>query len=527
VNIGGRLTLTSGNTAIDGATIIIDPQVGGAHLGSGNHVFGAASVAGITMSAGTLTVVDPLAGSGPGREFLMIAGTGHKTFSGGTIYLGDGLSNASGSTDGFEIVTGGVMLHNLGVNNQQNGSNRFVSLLSSPLTLNGSLTIHNGGELNANGQAVSLAGHWVNDGVFVPGTGTVTFNGTSQTLSRGPAGVVATETFNSVIVAPGAILDTGEDLVAAAGALTQEGALVRTSPGQVVTSGGDPVSFVDARGTGAAILTQTAGPDMGSTTVRTVSNQLPPACNGATFGPLSRPVRRWYEIVPANSGGAATVRLYYRAADPDERNGANADAVEIFHCEPSGWRKLSGACARGSDANGSYVELPGATGFSRFALAEPSPSAVRLDDFQATADPAAGAIDLTWQTAQETNNRGFNLWRGVDEAAPDMQLNAAIIPSQAPGGALGAGYAYTDTRALVPGTTYFYWLEDIGLDGAATRHEPAGVTYAGPTALALRTLRAEPATGLEVTTYAVLAAVAALALAGFVDAVRAAVRRQR
>ena len=314
----------------------------------------------------------------------------------------------------------------------------------------------------------------------------------------------------------------------ACGALTQNGVLVRTSLGQSVTNGGGAVTFVDARNANAAIVTQTAGIDMGSTTVRTVSNQLPPACNGMTFGPLSKPLKRWYDITPAvNAGGAATVRLYFRTANPDERNGANAAAVEIFHCEPSGWKKLTGPYARGSDGGGSYVELPGVTSFSRFALAEPAPLAVMLDSMAATHTLAADAIAVTWATAQEIDNQGFNLWRGVSPDGPDLQLNDAIIPSQAPGSALGASYIYTDTRDLLPGTTYFYWLEDVSLGGAATRHEPVGVTYAAPTAVTLRSLRAGPASGLEVTTYVTIAIVTALALAGLADAACATVRRRK
>ncbi len=119
------------------------------------------------------------------------------------------------------------------------------------------------------------------------------------------------------------------------------------------------------------------------------------------------------------------------------------------------------------------------------------------------------------------NNRGFNLWRGTLPAGPDLKLNAAIIPSQAPGGALGAGYAYTDTFDLLAGTTYYYWLEDVSLDGALARHEPVSVTYTGPTAVTLRSLRAGPAAGTEVTAGAVMSMVAALALSG-IGAVRAA-----
>ena len=48
---------------------------------------------------------------------------------------------------------------------------------------------------------------------------------------------------------------------------------------------------------------------------------------------------------------------------------------------------------------------------------------------------------VAWETASEIGNRGFNLYRGTTPAAPEQQLNALLIPSQAPGS--GQGYAYT------------------------------------------------------------------------------------
>jgi uncharacterized repeat protein (TIGR01451 family) len=119
-----------------------------------------------------------------------------------------------------------------------------------------------------------------------------------------------------------------------------------------------------------------------------------------------------------------------------------------------------------------------------------SPTAVTLDSFQAVANPTGDQIDVTWQTAQETENQGFNLWRGASPAEPDVKLNADIIASQVPGGTMGASYQYNDAYQLTPGNSYYYWLEDVSLSGDVTRHEPVSVTYADPTAVRLSGLRA-------------------------------------
>ena len=222
------------------------------------------------------------------------------------------------------------------------------------------------------------------------------------------------------------------------------------------------------------------------------------------------------------------MRLYFRTAGPDERNGANAAAVEIFHCESAGWKKLAGTYARGSDGSGSYVELPERDDLLPLRAGRALPRRGHAGRLPGRRGPGRRRDRPSpGRPRRRRPTRASTSGAATPPAGPDIRLNAAVIPSQAPGGALGASYVYTDTYALRPGATYFYWLEDVALDGAATRHEPVGVTYAGPTAVTLRSLRAEPVTGLEVTTYAVMTVVAALALAGLADAVRAAVRRRR
>ena len=237
-------------------------------------------------------------------------------------------------------------------------------------------------------------------------------------------------------------------------------------------------------------------------------------------------------VIDQGAAAAVTrdVTFYYQHSELNNQVPAN---LWVWWYNGSAWRKINTGLTRSACAAGmlncavtvSSLSLPADA--TQYALSGASPTAVRLESFQAEAQPAAGAIALAWQTAQEIDNRGFNLWRGASPDGPDQQLNDAIIPSQAPGSALGASYIYTDTRDLLPGATYFYWLEDVSLGGAATRHEPVGVTYAAATAVTLRSLRAGPASGLEVTTYVTTAIVAALALAGLADAACAAVRRRK
>ncbi len=137
------------------------------------------------------------------------------------------------------------------------------------------------------------------------------------------------------------------------------------------------------------------------------------------------------------------------------------------------------------------------------------PLAVTLASF--TAEATGDGVTLTWETVSETDNVGFNLYRADSEAGPWLKLNAALIPAAAPGSSQGHVYTWTDATAT-PGMTCWYMLEDVALDGTATRHAPVEVTVGEPNAVGLVGFGAA-ATGPGLAGLAVLA-LAALAAAG-------------
>lgn len=116
------------------------------------------------------------------------------------------------------------------------------------------------------------------------------------------------------------------------------------------------------------------------------------------------------------------------------------------------------------------------------------PLAVLLANFSAEAQ--GDGVLVRWETVSEIGNLGFNLWRGVSPDGPDTQLNASLIPSQGPGGTQGYSYQWIDQTNLLPGATYFYWLEDVEINGAVTRHGPVSATFGAPTAVRLSALSA-------------------------------------
>jgi hypothetical protein len=101
--------------------------------------------------------------------------------------------------------------------------------------------------------------------------------------------------------------------------------------------------------------------------------------------------------------------------------------------------------------------------------AESRPTGIDLVSFTATAQ--GNTILVTWQTAAETDTLGFNLYRSDRPSGEPVRLNRDPIPSQVPGALDGGIYTWLD-RDIVPGIRYYYWLEDVGTYGAATRHGP-------------------------------------------------------
>ncbi len=111
-----------------------------------------------------------------------------------------------------------------------------------------------------------------------------------------------------------------------------------------------------------------------------------------------------------------------------------------------------------------------------------SPLAVELASF--TAETTGAGVTLAWETVSETDNTGFNVYRSGSEAGSWTRVNEMLIPALTPGSAQGNAYTWTDATTLAAGTTW-YMLEDVDLNGTATRHEPVSVTVTEPNAVGM------------------------------------------
>lgn len=127
-------------------------------------------------------------------------------------------------------------------------------------------------------------------------------------------------------------------------------------------------------------------------------------------------------------------------------------------------------------AKGIFISQEGSTNCGcLFAMVtESNPTAVDLISFDAESVPEG--VRVSWETATETDNLGFNLYRADSLISDKVQLNDTLIPPNVPPGSpFGATYEFVDTGATAF-QTYFYWLEDIDASGEITLHGPAIVT---------------------------------------------------
>ena len=140
-----------------------------------------------------------------------------------------------------------------------------------------------------------------------------------------------------------------------------------------------------------------------------------------------------------------------------------------------------------TNANNGGIAITDADYFAAYGF---TPLAAGLADF--TVQVQEQGILVAWETTSELGNLGFDLWRGETPNAPTQRLNAALIPSQAPGSSQGFSYAWLDQDNLVMGVTYYYWLDVVEFSGTHERHGPLSATWQAPTALGVDVFTVSP-----------------------------------
>jgi hypothetical protein len=261
LNVNGNLVISSGSTFNQsGGNINVDGNAGG--VASNSVLTGTSLVAitntvpsAITLTGGTLTIVDPHAGASTSDYALSFnAGTAVNISPSHTIKFGNGIStDAGGHANGFYVylfpgssygVLGSVL-----VDNNASGTNRFVSTVSN-IGILGDLTINTGGEYRLS-STTYIAGNIINNGtltststlnlasyfnaVVAPSTNAQTISGTGtfRNLTASPTASLTSLTVNNTN-ATGVTLNTP---LSVSGTLTLTSGKINTTSTNILRLG--------------------------------------------------------------------------------------------------------------------------------------------------------------------------------------------------------------------------------------------------------------------------------------------------
>jgi len=120
-------------------------------------------------------------------------------------------------------------------------------------------------------------------------------------------------------------------------------------------------------------------------------------------------------------------------------------------------------------SNTPYIAYMDSSNSSKATVMKYNPSTyIELLSFRAKLEQDHARI--TWETAVEINNAGFQIWRSATQDGEYQKITGLLIPSQG-GSTFGARYEYHDF-GIVPGTASWYKLQDIDHHGNSTFHGP-------------------------------------------------------
>lgn len=185
-------------------------------------------------------------------------------------------------------------------------------------------------------------------------------------------------------------------------------------------------------------------------------NNAPPLISQLATTPAATTDNTWIEF----TGSALTAHINSQRA---EMGGDDIVSLVVQ------WDSC-GTCALSDSTTFENREgTGGTTNYPQLVLT--GPTAVTLSRFEAW--PIATGMHVQWETVEEVDTLGFNLYRSTTLEGSRVKLNRSLIPAKSLGSPIGAVYDWNDIFWLVRPRTLFYWLEDVDIHGYTTMHGPA------------------------------------------------------
>lgn len=432
--LGSPLTITTALTVYDDGALVFnasngDISAGSTSFSSGSSVeyqqrlipvdtYGNLSINGATgvSGSGTVTVNANLTKSGgafTSSEAFTVSGTytgtaGDATYNGGLTVNGSTFTVNGGSVSGTVTLSG--------------SGTQYIEGTGSEIDFD-ALTINNSSGLT------------VNNPISVSGVLTLT------------DGLVTTSELNLLTIGTsGTISNPSQDFI--------NGPMANQNTSNMffaIGKGSDyrPVELVNVSGTSPTVRFEMFNGDPGGSTGTGVNN-------------ISA-IRYWKAQVIT---GSITCRVELHWGSDDGVDGdTNNDLIVVQSTNGSdGTYNDIGNFSNGTDwvqSDPTSIRTVEADYFTFGSLYGDNSLPVELAAFEALAD--FSKIELTWTTASENNNLGFNIYRNVAGDDSWNKMNSNLIDGQGTA-SYASDYSFVDSK-ITAGETYRYKLESVSVNG--------------------------------------------------------------
>jgi len=416
---------------------------------------------------------------------LVLSGTGAKSASSSLQVRGNMLIDGSATFspgDNSHTINGNLTVQSViagitgnsivgGTNLTVHGNltnNGTITFQSRNLTVTGNFNNNTGSVFNAGSGIHTVSGNWTNAGTLNAGTGTVVLNGASKriaagtgafnnlTISNGVPELLSDITVNSSLVVTGLILDTKNQKVVLGPAASLGFTETATQHilGTIETTRSLPANRASTEIFGnIGLRIPTGTTDLGSIKVKRVTGQ-------AFVSPIttnSSVKRQYYVRTESNlPADGLTSRVDMNFPDYELTPGEKYTIYRVTGSNNEIVESLTNNFADDSDYR---YRLNNAQKFGMYTLGSTiSPLPVELVSFKAQRH--AQGVNLTWATASEKDNSGFEVQVSTD--GKKFQ-KIGFVKSDVGTSSIAQRYSFLDTKA-VSGTRY-YRLAQIDLDG--------------------------------------------------------------
>lgn len=187
--------------------------------------------------------------------------------------------------------------------------------------------------------------------------------------------------------------------------------------------------------------------------------------------------RQW--SISGTFSGSKTLTFYWTS--DDDRDHAWGSKVPSAYVGSSEYTPTAGNFDVVSDPRWLIITVSsfeGAKGTWTIGESNEETLPVELSSFAAIVN-SYNNVQLQWITQSETNVSGFRIYRGNSVQMDQASLLNVFIP--ATNTSVAQLYQYTDLEIAQEGV-YYYWLENVDLDGSSGIHGPVSVSFSYPEA---------------------------------------------